>query len=94
MKLEHGIEKGRAVIVLGSGGTPDSEDYSNGTWERFDAWSDSRGPVEEDYTVWVCKWLERIVRDGQQIIQRNKEGVEIRQKIDESGKRSVFKVIK
>ncbi len=94
LKLDRGIEKGQAIVVNGSGGTPDSEIYSDGTSERFDAWSDNSKPKEEDYQVWVCRWLARIVNNARAVTERNKEAIEIRKKIEESGKRSVFKVVK
>ena len=90
--LKQGIEQGEAR--QGSPGTADSEYYRDGTWERYDAWSDNSKPKAEDYQVWVCRWLTRIVNNAISITERNKEGIEIRKKIEESGKRSVFKVIK
>ncbi len=92
--LKQGIEQGEARLVKGSGGTADSEYYRDGSWERYDAWSDNSKPKAEDYQVWVCRWLTRIVNSAITITERNKEGIEIRKKIEESGKRSVFKVVK
>ena len=38
--------------------------------------------------------LKTFVRNARQIVERNKEGAEIRRKIEESGKKSLFKVVK
>jgi hypothetical protein len=60
LKLEHGIEKGLARLVQGSGGSADFEIYQNGHCEMFDAWSDYSQPRPMDYEVWVRYWIKRI----------------------------------
>jgi hypothetical protein len=94
LKLTQGLEQGKAVLAHHPNGSADSEDYSNGTWVRSDAWSDNSRPTKEDYQVWVTKWLDYIVRNARHLVEKNKQGVEIRKKIEESGKKSIFKVVK
>lgn len=94
LTLEHGVEKGKAILVQGSGGSEDWETYSNGASERFDAWSDSSGPKSESYQVWVCDWLEAIVRRARAIRENHQKALETRNTIKQFGKKSLFKIIK
>ncbi len=79
--LKQGIEQAEAR--RGSRENADSECYSNGTWQRYGAWSDNRQKWKDGYQNWVRRWLIRIVNDAIDITARNKETIEIRDKIEE-----------
>ena len=63
LTLEHGKEAGIARLEAGYGGTPDSESYADGRWQRFDAFSDNETPRSMEWIEWVQKWIRRIAEN-------------------------------
>ncbi len=58
--LVWGKNEGVARLEVGSGATPDWEEYREGYVERFDAWSDGSPARERDWRDWVTSWLDTI----------------------------------
>lgn len=60
--LEKGNDEGKIRLENGYGGTADFELYGDGSYERFDAWSDSSPSREMPYEDWVNKWIKTIAQ--------------------------------
>jgi hypothetical protein len=64
LQLDPGVASGRAVLEAGSGGSADFEVYRNGTYERFDAWSDNSSARRKPWGQWLNEWVAAIAKRG------------------------------
>lgn len=92
--LKHGIEEGKAVLANGSGGTADSNIYTNGTAEQFDAWSDNSPARPIAFDAWVKQWIDSLTKSSGVMIRNRNQAQETQERVKAEGKRSVIKVIK
>ena len=65
LSLEENIQEGRVLFKNAYNGTAFSEIYKDGSWERFDNWSDNTVPEKIDYMEWIEKWIVNIIREYQ-----------------------------
>lgn len=92
--LDHGVESGQAVLAEGSGGSADSNRYSDGTAEQFDAWSDNSPARPIEFRKWVTQWIASIEKSAHRKATE-REGAEVtRAEIAAKGKRAVIKRVK
>ncbi|MBM4391390.1 MAG: hypothetical protein FJ090_09740 [Deltaproteobacteria bacterium] len=91
--LEHGVEKGKARLRNGSGGSADYEIYSKGSAELFDAWSDNSPVRPMSYEKWVRDWVARIAKISSQRQEAKALGKEARARIAREGKRAMIKAV-
>jgi hypothetical protein len=53
LMLNHSKRHGKLVLLRGSGGTSDTEEYEHGRVTLYDAWSDNRSPSAMRWSKWV-----------------------------------------
>src|SRR5262249_30638875 len=92
--LEHGVAQGKAILVLGLGGTPDYEIYKDGTAERFDPWSDNSPAYPVPYRKWVEGWIGSLAGPVRRQAKGEAGAARSREAAARLGMRKILKVIK